>query len=186
MRSIELQVAKTNIKYDVDRLIQSFDSMRNAIEPHRLNDGWEGWALTSRDGSIESGLWGYHITDEMRANHSTYHPDLYFDQITPAYKYFDWILSEWDCYRARIINTGKLAEKQTPHRDGKVLRYTIPIIPSDKPFIKMGEDYITAHEAGTLYILNGDYPHEPLINDDMDRYHLMFSIFDENSNHRIR
>ena len=183
MESLEFAVAKTTKKYDPDRLIESFNQMRNDIEPHHLDDSWLGWALKSADGSIESGLWGYHVTQEMRDIYKSegLHPDKNFSVPTEAYKYFDWILDDYpNACRARIINTGKTSGEQIPHRDGRVYRFTVPIMPSDEPFLECtGSDVMTAYEVGALYILNGFVSHRPLVNENMDRYHLMFSVFAE-------
>lgn len=183
MESLELAVTKTTKLYDKERLLNSFNELVNSIEPHRLDAAWSGWALKSLDGSIESGLWGYHVTPVMRSvyKETGYHPDKNFKQETEAYKYFAWILDEFPgACRARIINTSKDCEEQNAHKDGKVYRFTVPIVPSNKPFLEAtGTDLMTAYEVGALYILNGAVSHRPLINPDADRYHLMFSVFKE-------
>ena len=182
MEFLKLQVAKTTKKYDPEKLLTSFEKMKLEISPHRLDDAWFGWALKSMDGSIESGLWGYHVTEEMKEIYKTtgYHPDKNFAKPTSAYKYFDWILDEFpDSCRARIINTSKHCMEQLHHKDGKVYRLAIPIIPSNLPFLEVsGGDVITAYDVGALYIINGDEMHKPIISPKIDRYHLMFSSFD--------
>lgn len=185
---MKILFSPTDIKFDKKRLLDSFESVKNIAPGARLERDirWYGWALTNTDGSDDDGLWGHHITTEMLDEYkrTMHHPDRYFYKKTRFYNHFSWILEKFPVtYRARIICTPKDVEEQKSHRDGVIYRLFIPIIPAQVSFLKTdGEDYQTAFDTGRVYIINGKYEHKPLVDEQTNRIHLMWSMVPEDLN----
>jgi hypothetical protein len=171
---------KTSIKFDPDKLLQSFEEMRKCIPATNYNGLQSGkrtgWALTSRTGGFD---------DIHGRRYRPYTVETEFTHPTPALSgYLKDVVDELqanlgELYRARIVRIrGKRSIK--PHHDGhdgtKFFRYHIPIIPNPRcTFHSDGHDFVMS-EAGRLYLFPAWKIHA-VENAGGERVHLLFSAY---------